>query len=143
MIIFSRGDAHSIALIKGQLGHFEKASGLTANKTKSSIYFGGLDPLKEQELVQVAEIPKGILPFRYLGVPLTSKKLHIKHHEPLVEKILSRITSWEARLLSYAGRKALISSIIISIHSYWSQIFLFPEGVIEEIERICRGFLWT
>lgn len=30
----------------------------------------------------------------------------------------------------------------MNLHSYWAQIFLFPKAVMEEIEALCRRFVW-
>ncbi|XP_058767868.1 uncharacterized protein LOC131641583 [Vicia villosa] len=86
---------------------------------------------------------EGSLPFRYLGVPLTSKNLNVNHYMPLVDKLLSRINHWSARLLSYAGRLQLIKSVLNAISSYWMQCFIFPKTVLKRIDALCRTFLWT
>ena len=46
----------------------------------------------------------GTLPVRYLGVPLVTRRLTTKDCEPLVGKITTRINSWSAKMLLYAGR---------------------------------------
>lgn len=30
----------------------------------------------------------------------------------------------------------------MAIHLYWAQIFLIPAGVMDEVEGICRAYLW-
>lgn len=88
-------------------------------------------------------ITRGELPIRYLGVPLSSKRLSIIQCQPLLDKMVGRITSWTSRLLSYAGRLQLIKSVLFSIQIYWSQLFLLPKKLVYMIEQICRTFLWT
>ncbi|XP_075092545.1 uncharacterized protein LOC142172764 [Nicotiana tabacum] len=44
--------------------------GLTVNKHKSSIFFGGVSDDEKKEIMKVLGIPKDELPVRYLGVPL-------------------------------------------------------------------------
>ncbi|XP_074265761.1 uncharacterized protein LOC141588205 [Silene latifolia] len=61
----------------------------------------------------------------------------------LVEKIISRIRSWGARSLSYAGRLILVQSVLSQLHSYWTRIFIIPLTVIDRVERICRNYLWS
>ncbi|XP_058784051.1 uncharacterized protein LOC131658815 [Vicia villosa] len=84
----------------------------------------------------------GTLPFKYLGVPITSRKLHIALYQPLINKIVQRMSSWTASLLSYAGRWLLIQSVIQSMTAYWMQIYPMPKKVIHHIGAICRTFLW-
>lgn len=57
--------------------------------------------IRIQELTSYEE---GLLPFRYLGVPLTAKKLNINHYMPLIDKILNRVRHWTYKLLSMTGR---------------------------------------
>lgn len=86
---------------------------------------------------------RGDLPFKYLGVPLSSKNLSIAQCEPLIRKIMARIDCWSAKLLSYAGRIQLIKAVLLSIQSYWSQIFLLPQKVLKLIQAACRNFIWS
>lgn len=83
------------------------------------------------------------MPFRYLGIPLGTKILSVSQCQPLLEKMLGRITSWTTKFLSYAGRVQLLKNVLFSIQIYWSQIFVLPTKVIKLIEATCRWFLWT
>nr|XP_016513599.1 PREDICTED: uncharacterized protein LOC107830521 [Nicotiana tabacum] len=51
-----------------------------------------------------ANVDKRKLPFKYLGIPLDSKKLSVQQYLPLIAKITARVTCWLAKLLSYADR---------------------------------------
>ena len=70
------------------------------------------------------------LPFKYLGVPLSTKKMTVMQWYPLIEKIMARITSWTARKLSYAGRAQLVQTVLFGVQAYWAQLFLIPAKVI-------------
>ncbi|GAB2276995.1 hypothetical protein Dimus_039218 [Dionaea muscipula] len=143
LMVMTKAVEPSLRIIKQCLQHFGEISGLEANMGKSSIYFGGVELGRQQDLAALLgfEIGKGV--FKYLGVPLSAKKLQIKFYKPLIEKITARISSWTTRMLSYAGRLQLIKSILLSLHGYWAQIFLILKGVLKEIESLCRAFLWS
>ncbi|XP_070022732.1 uncharacterized protein [Nicotiana sylvestris] len=90
------------------------ASGLVANPNKSCIYFGGVNQLTQQQIMETLGYKKEELPFRYLGVPLSNKRLSTIQCAPLIEKMLHRIQNWTTKYLSYAGdaeptKKALIA----------------------------------
>lgn len=93
----------SVQLLNQCFKEFSKASGLVANNDKSSIYFGGVTNDIQQEIIETLRFVKGVLPIKYLGVPLSIKKLTIVQCYPLLEKMIGRITSWTSRFLSYAG----------------------------------------
>lgn len=127
----------------GVLEKFGNASGLKANQLKSCIYFGGVQPAVKQETLHMTSMTEGELPFRYLGLPLVAKKLSITQYQPLIQRILSRMEGWAARLLSYAGRIQLLRSVIAGIQLFWCQVFLLPQKIVKVLQAACRTFLWT
>ncbi|KAK4384356.1 putative ribonuclease H protein [Sesamum angolense] len=44
--------------------------------------------------------------------------------------------------LSFAGRLQLIKSVLMSLNVYWAMAFILPKGVIREVEKKMRTFLW-
>lgn len=57
-------------------------------------------------------------------------------------QITAKVRCWTSRHLSYAGRAQLVQSVLMSMHIYWCSAFIIPKGVIADVERICRGYLW-
>nr|CCA65981.1 hypothetical protein [Beta vulgaris subsp. vulgaris] len=143
LLMFARADASSISKIMAAFNSFSKASGLQASIEKSCIYFGGVCHEEAEQLADRIQMPIGSLPFRYLGVPLASKKLNFSQCKPLIDKITTRAQGWVAHLLSYAGRLQLVKTILYSMQNYWGQIFPLPKKLIKAVETTCRKFLWT
>lgn len=143
LLLFTRGDVEYVQQLLKVLDQFAGASGLHANQLKSSIYFGGVADGIKQEILNMSDMNEGSLPFKYLGVPLSSQKLSVMQCQPLVNRIMQRITCWASRLLSYARRVQLIKSVVFGIQTYWSQIFVLPQKVLKLIQQACRVFLWT
>ncbi|XP_070010474.1 uncharacterized protein [Nicotiana sylvestris] len=88
LLMFCKDDIQSIRLLKQAFHKFSMVSGLQANADKSSVYIAGVSIWKKEEILQELGFPEGNLPFKYLGVPLDSKKLSIAQCWPLVEKII-------------------------------------------------------
>lgn len=84
----------------------------------------------------------GLLPVRYLGLPLMTRRMTKMDCLPLIEKIKGRINSWKNKYLSYAGRLQLLTSVISSLTNFWISAFRLPSSCIKEIEQICSVFLW-
>ncbi|KAL0393125.1 UNVERIFIED_CONTAM: Retrovirus-related Pol polyprotein from type-2 retrotransposable element R2DM [Sesamum radiatum] len=57
-------------------------------------------------------------------------------------KIDARIHGWDGVGLSFAGRVQLIKSVLLAFEVYWAMAFLLPKGVIKEIVKRIRTFLW-
>lgn len=62
---------------------------------------------------------EGVLPMRYLGVPLISTKPRATDCDSLVHRIVARVKSWTSRALSYAGRIQLIKSVLWPASSFF------------------------
>ncbi|KAG5632148.1 hypothetical protein H5410_003865 [Solanum commersonii] len=116
--------------------------GLQANLSKSAMYFGGVSGMVQSQIQQDLGYSFGELPFRYLGVPLATKKLSIVQWQPLIVRIVAKISSWIAKKLSYAGRVQLVKTVIFGVQAYWAQIFVLPSKVMKIIQAYCRSYIW-
>lgn len=96
-----------------------------------------------QQNAEVRGLSVGSLPFRYLGLPLSSKAWTRLDYEPLIDKIHRRFLAWSHRSLSFAGRLQLIKSVISSVINFWCTAFILPKACLEEIESLCSAFLWS
>lgn len=54
----------------------------------------------------------------------------------------SRIRVSKSKNLSYQGRLVLVNYVLMSVHIYWAQIFLNPRPVLQEVQRVCKAYLW-
>lgn len=138
LLLFCKGDVTLVALLQSNFQFFSTASSLKDNIQKNIVYFGGVPP--PIPFVYFGGVPSPIplqifdllgyskreLPFRYLGVSLSTKRLDVVQCEPLIEKILGRVNCWTSRFLSYAGRPTLVKSSLFSIQTFWAQIFILP-----------------
>lgn len=143
LLLFTRGDLRSVELVMETFESFSQSTGLRANPAKCQLYFGIVPEAVQHAIRMRTGFGTGVLPFRYLGVPLTSKKLTIVQCQPLIDKLVARIRHWSAKLLSYGGRVQLIKSVLFAVTNYWLQCFPLPKGVLHNIEAICRSFLWS
>ncbi|XP_060200470.1 uncharacterized protein LOC132628726 [Lycium barbarum] len=123
--------------------HFSEVLGLQANLEKSSIYIAGVENDFKEQMLADLHLSLGDLPFKYLGVPLSTKKLSIHQCLPIVERMISRVKCWSSKLLSYSGRMQLVNSVLFEMQTYWAQIFLLPKKIISMVTTVCRTFLWT
>ncbi|XP_048502873.1 uncharacterized protein LOC125498665 [Beta vulgaris subsp. vulgaris] len=142
-LLFSRADVSAVTKIMVAFNKFSYASSLVASLDKSNIYIAWVMDHEAGLLAETVPLPIGELPFKYLGVPLASKKLNFSQCKILVDKITKRAQGWIAKNLSYAGRLQLVRSILSSMQNYWAQLFSLPKKLLRAVEAVCRKFLWT
>jgi hypothetical protein len=73
-------------------------------------------------------------------VPLYYDKLKREDIQPTVDKVLSRMSGWKGRLLSYGARLTLLKSCIASISIYLLSIIKFSKWVIKAINSQMANF---
>ena len=72
---------------------FVESSGLCENASKSAIYIVGIPECLKIQIAQQVDFPLGSLPFRYLGMALTSKRISVANCEVLMNKMTARVRS--------------------------------------------------
>ena len=113
------------------------------NAIKSNIFSANMEQQELNDLCEVSGYAKRKLPFRYLRVPVSAKRLSPGDCEVLVERMASRVRAWVPRNLSYAGGVQFVNSVLMHMHSYWATIFILPKKVLKDITTICRNYIWS
>ncbi|XP_074290547.1 uncharacterized protein LOC141617262 [Silene latifolia] len=118
LLVFCRGDWASMVAVMRAFATFTAASELQMNKQKANVYGNGLPSNLLERFAELTGLKIDKLPFKYLGVPISVKKLFVLDCNMLVEKVVDRIRSLGTKKLSYAGRLVLSKSVLSTLHSY-------------------------
>jgi len=81
-------------------------------------------------------------PVTYLGCPLYVGRKTKGLFTGILDKVSSRINSWQGKWLSSGARIVLIKHVLASIPIHLLAVLEPPKGVVAEIERIFARFLW-
>ncbi|XP_070016028.1 uncharacterized protein [Nicotiana sylvestris] len=125
LLLFARGDLSSVITMQQCFNQFSAASE------------------KRDTIVQELGLLEDELPFKYLGVTLLTKKLSLVQWQPLIEKIVARISAWTTKKLSYGGRVQLVQTVLFGVQAYWAQLFVLPAKVLKTIDAYCRSYVWS
>ncbi|GKC62503.1 hypothetical protein Tco_1095101, partial [Tanacetum coccineum] len=142
LFLFARCDLDSEKVIMDALDEFKSISGLVPSISNSKAYFCNVLNHVKLSILNVMPFVEGKLPVKYLGVPLISSRLKYRDCKILVENVKSCVGDRKNKVLSFAGRLQLVQSVLSSMNVYWASVFLLPNQIIEDIERVMRGFLW-
>lgn len=63
---------------------------------------------------------------KYLGVPLFHSRVTKSTFQFVVDKVQKKLNSYDAKLLSLAGRVTLVKSTLLAISGYFMQLAMIP-----------------
>ncbi|KAL9685844.1 hypothetical protein QQ045_023298 [Rhodiola kirilowii] len=142
LLLFSSGRGSAIGALKGVVAQFLECSGLDINFQKSQLFTGGMNAAKITWIENVIGTKACSLPVRYVGLPLTSKRVSRRDCDNLIDRMTARLDSWSNIFLSRAGRKVLVLTVLQAMMFFLARVCLLPKTVIHSVNSICDRFLW-
>jgi hypothetical protein len=129
-------------MLKVILRGFELVSGLKVNFWKSSLM--GINV--SQNFIRLAatflNCRVGVVPFKYLGLPVDANHQRMATWEPLINSLRKRLGSWNNKFVSLGGRIVLLNAVLNAIPIFYLSFLKMPVQVWKKIRRIQREFLW-
>lgn len=81
-------------------------------------------------------------PIKYLGLPLSIRKAPASVLLPLVDKLVKRLATWKASLLSRGERLALVRHVLSALPVHILLAMAINPPILKKITRLIRDFLW-
>ncbi|KAL3692735.1 hypothetical protein R1sor_006386 [Riccia sorocarpa] len=128
--------------LKEVIQEFESASGARLNLQKSVVM--QLTPRQHPTWMDEAgcEIVGAGRSFKYLGVSTSSPIDEKTITEDIVQKLMRKLKHWSNRLLSWPAKTILLKHVLAATPVYQLMSVGLCKDGLEELERLCRNFLW-
>jgi len=81
---------------------------------------------------------RGTILFVYLGLPIRGDSRKISFWKPTVDRIVSRLSSWNHKFLSFGGLLVLLKAVLSSLPVYFLSFFKAPACIISSLEFIFK-----
>ncbi|XP_026378693.1 uncharacterized protein LOC113273144 [Papaver somniferum] len=143
ILIFCKGNLHSLQNLKNMLVLYERPSGQCVNYEKSKFYFGGDRISHAIAISNYLGMERAMFPDKYLGIQLKPGIVRHIHVHQVVEKIMDKLAGCKSKLLSFQVRLVLIKSVISSYVIHFMAVYKWPCTVIKQVESAIRNFLWS
>jgi hypothetical protein len=143
MVIFIKPARQDLLLLSSIMDVFEQISGLKTNKEKCKATPINCSEEDVQSVVDIFGCAVENFPCRYLGVPISIRRLRRSDEQPIIDAVSSHIPTWKGNLLNLAGRATLVSATLSAIPVYISIVVCLSPWAIDCIDRSCRAFLWA
>ena len=127
--------------LKALLHSFGESTGLKVNYTKSMMVPINTSEDKLIHLARTFGCETGMLPFTYLGLPLSLTKPKAIDFTPLVNRCERRLAVTSV-FLSQAGRLELANSVLSALPTFCISTFLLQQNVIDQIDKFRKHCLW-
>jgi hypothetical protein len=137
-ILFLQYSKEDIINLKFILFCYEEMSVMRINYSKSEIFTLGLSE-------EVADAFNGKLskfPMKYLGLPISDRRLTMAELSDAAEKMEKRLQTWKCGHLSFGGKSILINSSLTSIPMYTMGFYWIHEGTHQRFDSTRGKFFW-
>ncbi|GLT74509.1 hypothetical protein SLA2020_463010, partial [Shorea laevis] len=143
LIFIGKATMTNASYLEDLLGFFCLRSGQRVNLSKSRILFSANTSIDtKRDICSKLNISESLHLGKYLGFPITAKKVAKSDCLYIVDKVRSKLAGWKANLLSLAGRATLVSAVLSAIPNYYMQGMFLPSSIHNELDRISRQFIW-
>ncbi|XP_030942085.1 uncharacterized protein LOC115967152 [Quercus lobata] len=143
LILFAKVDKDSCEAISKVLNEFCEESGQKVSMDKSRVYFS---PNVQAEIRSVTCARLGIQAMdnigNYLGFSINQKGVARNMLNFIAKRVMSKLSRWKARFLSFTGRSVLVKSVMSSIPNYVMQATALTAHLCEKLDKINSDFLW-
>lgn len=141
-LLFCEKDENQMELLCHTLFSFLFASGLKLNMAKSELIGCNVEAGTVMRMAQKYGWTVGTLPITYLGAPLGGNPRRLAFWEPMLTKLKKKGRSYNSKYISLSGRMVILKAALNAIPIYWMNLFKAPAGIISQIEKQYRAFLW-
>jgi len=141
-IIFFKHDMEGANNMKFLLYLYEMIAGLKINFNKSEVITINDEENLGQTYAELFNCQVGLFPIKYLGVPVSPSRLHVRDWLSLIDKCLKILDVLKGSCMCIAGRSTLISSSLNNSPIYHMSVYLLPKTIVNKMDKIRRSFFW-
>jgi len=141
-VLFIRNSKHSITNLKFLLFCYEEVSGMKINYNKSEVFALGINEVEAEGIAKVFNCKLGHFPMKYLGLPISFKRLSKEDLSFSANKVEKRLETWKCNQLSHGGRSILINSSLSSIPMYSMGFYWLYVGTYKRLDTTRGRFFF-
>ena len=125
------------------LKEYEKISGQLINGDKSHfmLHSSAFNSTRDR-IKRLTGFKQNQGPITYLGCPLFVGRPRNVYFSDLINKVVSRITGWQTKQLSYGGKAVLSKHVLQALPIHLLSAVIPPKTIIRQIQMLIADFFW-
>ena len=141
--IFVKPIKEDVQFLASTLASFGEVTGLVTNCTKSLVAPIRCGDVDRDDILHAFPVVRTSFPMRYLGLPLSVRRLKRIHFQHLEDKVASKLPPWQSRHVATAGRAVLVKAVLTAIAIYHLTPLDIPVEVLKKIDSLRCAYLWA
>ena len=141
-LIIGQNSWLNVRSIRAVLLILEQLSRLKVNFQKSMLTGVYVSDSWLSKVTRVLHCRVGAFPFVYLGLPIGRDPRKLDFWKPILTCIISILSNWKRKFLSFGGRLILLKFVMSSVPVYFISFFKAPTCVISSIESLFNFFFF-
>jgi hypothetical protein len=143
VVIFIRPEISEFLMIKAMLQAFSEATGLHTNFAKSTFTPIHCNDIDLDALSVTLGCPVAQFPCRYLGMPLSDRRLRKCDLQPALDKLNSKVKGWIQGSFSIDARLILVKHVLAAMPIFQMLSIAPPVWLSKAMDKLSRGFFWA
>jgi hypothetical protein len=143
VVLFIKPESRELWAVRQILGLFGEASGLEVNYRKTSATLIRGTHEDEERTTQTLGCELTRFPIRYLGLQLALRPLTKAEWQPMLDRVIKCVPSWQRGLIRREGRLVLVNSVVAARTVHQMVVAEAPVWLLEEINKWMRAFFWA
>jgi hypothetical protein len=143
VVLFFRLATVELHVVKQILAIFGEASSLHVNyrKTTATLIRGGVQ--EEQRVIEILGCDIAKFTIKYLGLQLVLRLLTKADWQPMLDRAIHLLPTWQRGMLRKEGRLILIKSVLAARPIHHLLVEEAPRWLLEELVKWLWAFFWA
>jgi mannosylglycoprotein endo-beta-mannosidase len=143
VVVFLKPSVTDATNLRDLLLNFGQVTGLQTNLQKTTVSTISCDNIDLEVILAALPIARAHFPRKYLRLPLSPYRLRKLDFQPQIDKAAAKLSAWNGKNLTQAGRVSLTKSVLSSQPVYLLLVIKPPKEVLDDIDKLRRRFLWV
>ncbi|XP_024160415.1 uncharacterized protein LOC112167601 [Rosa chinensis] len=142
-MLYAQASVESCTVIQEVLEIYGKVFGQVVNFAKSSVVFSKNVHIDLQNYISSllgVEVVESHA--KYLGLPTYVGRKKTSTFQYIKERLSKKLTTWQGKLLSGAGKDILIRVVAQALPTYAMSVFQLTKSYCDDLEQQCARFWW-